>query len=105
MKKVLFPILGTIVAGMCIAGVVQADDMRGGTVKGRGEQPQEATTVKSSKSNSSERLGGTGGVSTPAKTSNLNLSKSNLNRTAPPVQEPAEGIDLNPKRHPLSKPN
>jgi hypothetical protein len=76
MKKMLFPILGTLVVGLCIASVVRAEEVRGGTVKDGGGQPQEATTVKSSKSNSSDRLGGTGGGS-PAEATTVKSSKSN----------------------------
>ena len=76
MKKMLFPILGTLVVGLCIASVVRAEEVRGGTVKDGGGQPQEATTVKSSKSNSQDRLGGTGGGS-PAEATTVKSSKSN----------------------------
>lgn len=57
-------------------------------------QPAEATTVKSSKSNSSERTGDTGGGSPqPAGSANLNLSKSNINRTGDTPQ-PAEATTI-----------
>lgn len=48
-------------------------------------QPAEARTVKSSKSNSSERTGNIGGPPQPAGSANLNLSKSNINRTGCPA--------------------
>lgn len=52
-------------------------------------QPAEETSVKSSKSNSSERTGNFGGPPQPAGTAKLNLSKSNINRigdTSQPVE-------------------
>lgn len=62
---------------------------------------QQATKVKGSKSNTSERLASPATPSPdPVESANLNLSKSNINRVAPPPPVPVETSNLN-----LSKSN
>ncbi len=55
----------------------------------------EATTVKGSKSNTSERAGqgGPPGQGEPLEAANLNLSKSNINRTTEPGDDDSGAAD------------
>ncbi len=73
MKRKPLPILGAFVVSLSAASVVQAGEPQGA---GHGGQPLEATTVKSSKSNSQDRLGGPEG-SAPAAATTVKSSKSN----------------------------
>lgn len=54
-----------------------SSDRQGQTTQSGGAGPAQGTTVKSSKSNSSERKGQTPGGSGPANAINLNSSRSN----------------------------
>ena len=73
MKRKPLPILGAFVVSLSAASVVQAGEPQGA---GHGGQPLEATTVKSSKSNSSERLGGPSS-GPPAAATTVKGTKSN----------------------------
>jgi hypothetical protein len=61
--------------------MAQFINMPGTSGAGAGGPDARATTVKSSKSNTSDRVGGTQGTGGAAKATNLNSSRSNIYRT------------------------